>query len=65
MFSRGKVAVRKRGRNKTSTASKEHRNNIQDALQLSSAISTHSEKYYLISHTSVTEKFVSKPHTGY
>lgn len=65
MVSRGKAAARKRGRNKTSAASKEHRNNIQDALQLGSTIITHSEQYYLIPHTFVTLKVISEPHTGH
>ena len=65
MVSRGKVAARKRGRNKTSAVSKGHRNNIQDALQLASAIIAHSEQYYLIPHTFVTVKVISELHTGH
>lgn len=63
MFSRGKVAARKRGKDKISTNSKGHRKNIQDALQQGSAITPHSEQYYLSSHTFVTIKVINKPHT--
>lgn len=65
MVSRGKAAARKRGRNNTSAASKENRNNIQDALQLGSIIITHSEPYYLIPYTFVTLKVISEPQTGH
>lgn len=65
MFSRGKAAARKRGKNKISTDSKGHRNNIQDALQLGRAIIPQSEQYYLIPHTFVTVKVINKPHTGW